>query len=107
MLVSTLRVYRRAIRERTDIFEFHDPELIPVGLALRVLHNRRVIYDVHENVPDMILSKTNIPDPLRRLMAAAFDRFERGAAAKFSAIVTANEDISERFNPVNERVVAI
>jgi glycosyltransferase involved in cell wall biosynthesis len=107
MLLTTWRVYWRAVEERADIYQFHDPELIPVGLALRLLQNRKVVYDVHENVPDQILSKRYIPRPLRKLTARAFDWFERHAAARFSAIVTANEDISERFNRANDHVVAI
>jgi len=106
MLYTTWRVYRRSLKEGAQIYQFHDPELIPVGLALQLLHNRQVIYDVHENVPDTILGKDYIPGPLRKVIAATFDQFERQAAKKFSAIVTANEDISERFMN-SKRVVAI
>jgi glycosyltransferase involved in cell wall biosynthesis len=106
MLYTTWQVYRRSLKEGAQIYQFHDPELIPVGLALQLLHNRQVIYDVHENVPDTILGKSYIPAPLRKVIAATFDQFERRAAKKFSAIVTANEDISERFMN-SKRVVAI
>jgi glycosyltransferase involved in cell wall biosynthesis len=107
MLYTTWRVYRRSLKEGAQIYQFHDPELIPVGLALQLLHNRQVIYDVHENVPDTILGKDYIPGPLRKVIAATFDQFERQAAKRFSAIVTANEDISERFKNSTNRVVAI
>src|SRR6185437_14517901 len=40
MLRTTWHVYRRAVNERADIYQFHDPELIPVGLALELLHGR-------------------------------------------------------------------
>lgn len=107
MLRTTWHVYRRAVNERANIYQFHDPELIPVGLALELLHRRHVIYDVHENVPDTILGKDYIPQSLRKVIAAAFDRFERQASRSFSAIVTANEDITERFKNSNIPVLAI
>lgn len=107
MLRTTWSVYRRSLKERAQIYQFHDPELIPVGLALQLLHGHHVIYDVHENVPDTILGKHYIPRPLRKVIAATFDQFERQAAKRFSAIVTANEDISERFKSPRNRVISI
>ncbi len=107
MLHTTWHVYRRSLKECAQIYQFHDPELIPVGLALQLLHRRHVIYDVHENVPDTILGKHYIPRRLRKVMAAAFDQFERQAAKMFSAIVTANEDISERFKNSSNPVLSI
>jgi glycosyltransferase involved in cell wall biosynthesis len=107
MLWTTWRVYRRAVQERSDIYQFHDPELIPAALALRFLGKAEVIYDIHENVPEQILSKDYIPRVLRKLVSAAYDHFERYCARRLSAIVTANEDINERFLDMADRVVAI
>ena len=54
------RAYRTAAAERADIYHLHDPELLWVGALLK-LGGRRVIYDVHEDVPKQILSKHWIP----------------------------------------------
>jgi glycosyltransferase involved in cell wall biosynthesis len=107
ILSTTWRVYQRAVKEQGDIYQFHDPELIPVGLALQLLHKHKVIYDIHENVPEQILGKTYIPSWLRKPIAAIEDVIERQSAKRFSAIVTANEDISERFSEFCDHVVAI
>ena len=63
-------VYRAARRERADVYQFHDPELLWVGLALK-LHGSTVVYDVHEDVPKQIMNKFWLPRWVRRPLAVA------------------------------------
>lgn len=107
LVLCTWRVYRRAAKERADVYHFHDPELIFAGLALRYFHKCDVIYDIHENMPDQIMYRASIPRGLRKWVAFACDLVERYAVKRFSAAVTANEDISERFRQVNSRVIEV
>lgn len=100
------RVYRMARALRADVYHFHDPELIPVGLLLR-LGGARVIYDVHEDVPRQILSKPWIRPWLRRLLSRGFEWLEDWAAARFSAVVAATPTIRDRFLRRNPRTVDV
>ncbi len=96
ILQTVWSVYMAAIAENADLYHFHDPELIPVGLALR-LFGKRVVYDVHEDVPKDILSKTWIPTRLRAFVANITQILETWAAGQFDAVVTANPPVASRF----------
>lgn len=93
---ATRRVLRRAIELDADVYHFHDPELLPIGLALKRRH-KRVIYDAHEDVPRDILSKVYISAVARRPIAAVADRFERFASRRFDAVVAATPIIRDKF----------
>lgn len=80
-----------------DVYHFHDAELLPTGAALSVLTNGKVVYDVHENVEDVLRHKELLPEPVRPALAGAISVVERGLARAVDGIVAASADIAERF----------
>ncbi|MEM3112421.1 MAG: glycosyltransferase family 4 protein [Candidatus Anstonellales archaeon] len=88
--------FKLAVEQDADIYHFHDPELIPIGLRLKKL-GKKVIYDVHEDVPRQILSKYYIPQIIRPTIAKLFEFYENRASKHFDAIITATPFINERF----------
>ncbi|MCF6410132.1 glycosyltransferase family 4 protein [Pseudalkalibacillus salsuginis] len=103
---TTRAVFEAAKSENADVYHFHDPELIPIGLKLKKL-GKKVIYDVHEDVPEQILSKQWIPKKARRLMSKGFASYEKKASGKFDAVVTATPYIAEKFRVYNQNTVTI
>jgi glycosyltransferase involved in cell wall biosynthesis len=89
-------VFRCAMREKADVYHFHDPELIPAGLALRLL-GRKVIYDVHEDLPGTFSYKEYIPRWLKKPLGASVAALEGLASFGFSAVVTATPQLARRF----------
>jgi glycosyltransferase involved in cell wall biosynthesis len=87
-----------ALRSKASVCHFHDPELIPVGICLKLL-GRRVVYDVHEDYPQKLLDKAWIPVWLRRPLAAAMAGIEKVAAWLFDGIVAVTPTIAARFPP--------
>lgn len=83
-------------RTRPELVHFHDPELIPLGIVLRLL-GCKVIYDVHEDVPRQTMSKHWIPVIFRWPVATATAAMEWLAGLLFSAIVPATSTIAARF----------
>ncbi len=97
---------RKAIEINADVYHFHDPELIPIGLKLKKL-GKKVIYDVHEDVPRDILSKEYINDFLKGKIAKIVELYENWAAKKFDVIITATPHIKERFKKLNPNTINI
>lgn len=100
MLLQPWRMWRAARALGANLYHFHDPELLPIGLLLR-WGGAEVVYDTHEDVPRAVLSKYWIRPRLRRAVAAVFERFEDFAARRMSAVVAATPHIARRFAAVN------
>lgn len=103
MLLTAFRVFVIALREKGDVYHFHDPELIPVGILLR-LFGKKVVYDVHEDVPKQIMAKHWIPKFLRGFVAKLTAMFERFGSLVFDKIIAATPAIAKRF-PRHKTVV--
>jgi len=97
ILGLTWQAFRLALQQKADVYHFHDPELIPVGLALKALTQARVIYDVHEDYSLQILSKEWLPRPLRPILARIVAGLEGVATQVFDGVVTATLGIARRF----------
>src|SRR5579862_6548761 len=106
MVRTTTAILRQALREDADLYHFHDPELIPVGLLLR-LKGKIVVYDAHEDVAFDVALKHYIPRLLRRPVAWVIDRIESSSSAHFSACVAATKPIGRRFASRTSRTTVI
>ncbi|MEO9534302.1 MAG: glycosyltransferase family 4 protein [Crocinitomicaceae bacterium] len=100
------QMYKEALKLDADIYHFHDPELTRIGKKL-ARKGKKVIYDVHEDVPRQILGKTYIPSFLKKPISWFVEKFEMNSAKKFAAIVTATPFIADRFLKANKNTVNI
>lgn len=106
MLSTAWSTYRAAKKINADIYHFHDPELLPYGLLIK-WQGRKVIYDVHEDVPEDILIKEWIPIFFRRMIANLFELFENWAARHMNMVVAATPFIADRFLKLGCRSITI
>jgi glycosyltransferase involved in cell wall biosynthesis len=100
------RLYHRALDLDAALYHFHDPELMPIGLALQ-RNGRPVIYDVHENHVSQMASKPWLPRSLRSTVAAGTWMFEYLTIRRCAAVVVAGKDIEESFRGKARRLVRI
>ena len=106
MSLGVYAVYKKALEINADVFHFHDPELLFVGWLLK-RKGKKVIYDVHEDVPRQILSKPWIWKPLQTLVSSITEKTENFIASKLSAVVAATPTIGKRFLKINKNTFVI
>ena len=84
---SGRKLYPKALELDCDIYHFHDPELLGVGLKLKK-QGKKVIYDSHENYPEQILGKTFVPGQItRKILSFLFKRYETAVSRKLDATI--------------------
>ncbi|GAI79131.1 unnamed protein product [marine sediment metagenome] len=97
MFFLTLKILREALNHKADIYHFHDPELIPAGLVLKVA-GKKIIYDVHEDYTKQILSKPYLAKITRSCIAFLTNTIEYISSRFFDGIITATDAILENFS---------
>jgi glycosyltransferase involved in cell wall biosynthesis len=95
-----------ALRLNADVYHIHDPELLFMALLLRAT-GKRVIYDIHEDLPRTILYKRYIPDYLRKPLMWAVERFENLSARIMTGLVTATPTIDKRFSAIHRHTAVV
>lgn len=87
----------RAIRAlEPTVVHFHDPEILPLAFVLKAA-GFRVVYDVHENFPQLAWSREWMPALIRAPAAMGIALLEWLAARVFDRVVAATPAIAARF----------
>lgn len=100
---SAKKVKDKAIELDSDVYHFHDPELIFAGLSLKKL-GKKIIFDMHENVPADISEKEYIPVFLRKILSVLYEKLENYAVKRFDGIVSTRQSISDRLMKYNSNI---
>jgi glycosyltransferase involved in cell wall biosynthesis len=100
MTITVWRVYKRALAINADIYHFHDPELIFVAWLLKI-KNKKVIYDVHEDLPRQLHGKHYLGKFSASVIAFFVELLEDFFAKRFTAIITVTPFIYNRFQKLN------
>ncbi len=97
LIFANIELLRKAFAQKASIYHFHDPEIIPLGLILK-LFNKKVVYDIHEDVPKDVMEKAWIPQFLRGFVSKTINSLEQYAGRKFDGMLGATPYICERFD---------
>ncbi|RIV72561.1 glycosyltransferase [Flagellimonas aequoris] len=106
VFITPFRILRKAIQLNADLYHFHDPELIIIGLILR-LKGKKVIYDIHEDLPRQLFVQKHKSKFKRKTMEFFLEKFENFGAKRFSALITATPHIGKRFRKLNDNTWVI
>jgi glycosyltransferase involved in cell wall biosynthesis len=99
------QVYRSATKENAQLYHLHDPELILIGVLLKIL-GKRVIYDVHEDYSSSLLSRDWIHARFRSSIVRMAAFMERAGAVLFDGIASATPAIAKRF-PSSKTIIVL
>lgn len=99
-LSNRKKVFVNAKQLNAEIYHFHDPELLFVGSKLKKL-GKKVIFDIHEDVPRQILRKHWIPSLLRKTISNSYAYIEKIKSKKFDLLITVTPTILKKlgFHP--------
>jgi glycosyltransferase involved in cell wall biosynthesis len=105
-MMGLWRVFRLAAKQNADVYHFHDPELIPIAILLKLSTRKKIIYDIHEDVPKQILTKEWLPRYLRGPVSRITAFFESIAFSVFDAVIVAGDDIAHHL-PRSPKLVVV
>ena len=106
ILLSSYKVYKKALSLDGDVYHFHDPELLPYGMLLK-WRGKKVVFDSHEDIEYDIKQKIYLNKYLRLFLAKVYKFIEVHTANKFTALVGATPHISSRLSLYHPYVVNI
>ncbi len=101
-LAAAFRALKIAMRIKADIFHFHDPDLMPFMIVLK-LSGRKVVMDIHENYASRFY-EWNVP--LKGFLAKSFSSFENRCARIIDGISVESDKYSiTSVKPPNRTVI--
>ncbi|MDJ1433104.1 glycosyltransferase family 4 protein [Halostagnicola sp. A-GB9-2] len=89
-------LYRRAKCADADVYHFHDPELLPIGMLLSRTTDAEVVYDVHEDYTDAIRVREWIPETIKPALTTLFPKLQSNAVRLLDMVVTADESTARK-----------
>lgn len=96
--VITFKAFWLALKQKADVYHFHDPDFLPAGILLKLFAGSKIIYDVHEDYGKQILYKPYSTKMIRRAIAILTKCTEYVSSKFFAAIITATDDIKNNFS---------
>lgn len=99
MVIKTHFAFYRALKTKSKIYHFHDPELMIAGILLKIM-GKKVIFDSHENVSSQIENKSWIGNkPVRLLVKNCYRLFEKFAILFYDTVISVTPEIVEFLSP--------
>ncbi len=98
--VNWIPIIKIVLREKSEMIHFHDPELIFVGMILK-LCNKKVIFDIHEDFAKQIGDKEWLPKYIRKVFSKVYKHIEKYLPKIFDKIILAEDSYRHNFSKSN------
>lgn len=105
-LIMPLLAFYRALFMEADLYHVHDFELWPVAVLLRAF-GKKVVVDVHEDVPAQIIQRDWIPSFLRRPLSMVAKFLENNLSRIVTGLIVVDDSLYKRFIRYQANVVIV
>lgn len=106
MLFFSRKAYYRALAIDADLYQIHDPELLPFAQKLKRL-GKAVIFDSHENYEEQIKHKPYLPKGVATIISKWYAAYSRKTFRMLDGITYPGSDEYESvYFGLNQRIVA-
>lgn len=96
-ILGSLKLFNKALLLNADLYHFHDPELLPIGVKLKK-RNKKVVYDCHEDVSKQLLYKSWLgPMFFRKLLSWFYSTYEKRVSRKMDGVISVIDEITNKF----------
>lgn len=102
--VLAWKVMRQALKSKSSVIHFHDPELIWICFIMKLFYGKTIVFDVHENLTAQIQDKEWLK--FKRFFAWGYGKLEY-FASKYFHIVIAEESYSYLFEKQARSLVSV
>ena len=103
ILISLIKTYRLAAELDCDVFHIHEIPLIFVGVFLKLIHQRKVVMDFHEDFEADILSKKYLPRTVRYLFLWLYKPVKRYLVPMFDFVIVAEDSYEQKYSHLSKR----
>lgn len=105
--VTIWRVFVAGLRTDCSVVHCHEPSSLLISVLLKALQGKRVIYDSHEHYGNLLASDPLFPRPLKGIIRAATNAFERLLIPFVDAVITVDEDLAGKYRRFGHKNVSI
>ena len=106
LFFATKQFLRKSIEINADIYLIHSPELLFLGLLLKS-RGKKVVYDVHEDLPRHILDKEWLPRFSRLPISIISDFYLNFVFSKIDALISPHSHVIDRYKSINSNCTLI
>lgn len=79
------KAIKAAIVTDADLYQLHDPELLPYALKLKKL-GKAVVFDSHEDYTTQFKHKPYLPKPVAHILSWCYDKYSRHIFARIDGV---------------------
>jgi len=103
-MLEPWKLLPKLLRENCRIYHFLDPELLPLGLILKLFYKRQVLFDAHEDYVEYARSSRHL-GPARHIYACIFKLLLNLASRIFDGFVFGDDLLEKDFPHLGSRKV--